>query len=85
MEIIIIIATFINQVVIVDRAVVTVPMGGKVACLGCARDVCLSCADTFYDVLETLFLRALPGEPLLCLPILFSPLVWHRVPQSSVP
>ena len=25
------------------------------------------------------------GEPVLRLPVLFSPLVWHRVPQSSVP
>ena len=139
--------------VIVDRAVVTVPMGGKIACLGCARDVCLWCismqfdclwcfgntfsmhdclwciGDTFrciivfdvfqtlcdawlymmyiedtfwcmivYDVLETLFdaltqmnlsyankNQIKSGEPLLCLPILFSALVWHWVPQSSVP
>ena len=37
-----------DQVVIVDRAMVTVPMEGKVACLGCARDVSIM----VYHVIE---------------------------------
>ena len=44
-----------NQVVIVDRAVVTVPMGGKVACLGCARDVGLSMMTFMRPLTKTMY------------------------------